>query len=515
MAENEKTYIAIDLKSFYASVECRERKLDCMTTNLVVADKSRTEKTICLAVSPSLKAYGIPGRARLFEVIQKIKEVNEERKAKLPEGVFHELSYNDNVIKKSPYVGVDYIVAKPRMALYMQYSARIYEIYLKYIASEDIHVYSIDEVFMDVTHYLKTYELTPKQLAKKIIKDIQQTTGITATAGIGTNLYLCKIAMDIMAKHIEPDADGVRIAELDEMSYRRYLWGHRPLTDFWRVGRGYAKKLEERGIYTMGDIARCSLGKENDYYNEDLLYRMFGVNAELLIDHAWGYEPVTMDLIKSYRPETNCISSGQVLHCATDFMQAKIVVREMAEQLAMDLVEKKLVTDQIVLTVGYDIDNLKIPEIADHYHGEITVDRYGRSVPKHAHGTGNLDAMTASVSRITETTMGLYERIVNPSLLTRRITLTANHLKDADKVKDEPVYEQLDLFSGGLLYAGQEPAQDTTQQEKERLEKEKHLQEAMLRVKSKYGKNAILKAADLQEGATTIDRNRQIGGHKA
>ena len=376
--------------------------------------------------------------------------------------------------------------------------------------------FSIDEVFLDVTQYLKTYGMTARELASRIATEILEKKGLTATAGIGTNLYLCKIAMDIVAKHMEPDDNGVRIAELDEISYRELLWDHRPLTDFWRVGVGYRKKLEAAGMFTMGDVARCSIGGPGDYYNEDLLYRMFGINAELLIDHAWGYEPVTMDLIKSYRPETNCISSGQVLHCATDFMQAKIVVREMAEQLAMDLVEKKLVTDQIVLTVGYDIDNLKIPEIADHYHGEITVDRYGRSVPKHAHGTGNLDAMTASVSRITETTMGLYERIVDPMLLTRRITLVANHLKDADSVKEETFYEQLDLFSGGFLQTGQkETSRETKQLEKERLEKEKHLQEAMLNVKSKYGKNAILKAADLQEGATTIDRNRQIGGHKA
>ena len=489
-------YIAIDLKSFYASVECVERGLDPLTTNLVVADESRTEKTICLAVSPSLKKYGIPGRARLFEVVQKVKQVNRSRKTGEPE--------------------LSYIAAPPRMALYVEYSTRIYDIYLKYVAPEDIHVYSIDEVFMDVTHYLKTYGMTAYQLAQTIILDVQDHIGITATAGIGTNLYLCKIAMDIVAKHIDADENGVRIAQLDEKSYRKLLWDYRPITDFWRVGPGYAKKLAENGIYTMGDVARCSIGKETDYYNEDLLYKLFGVNAELLIDHAWGYEPVTMDLIKSYRPETNCISSGQVLHCATDFMQAKIVVREMAEQLAMDLVEKKLVTDQIVLTVGYDIDNLKIPEIADHYHGEITVDRYGRSVPKHAHGTGNLDAMTASVSRITETTMGLYERIVDPMLLTRRITLVANHLKDADSVKEEPFYEQMDLFSGGFLQTGQkETSRETKQLEKERLEKEKHLQEAMLSVKSKYGKNAILKAADLQEGATTIDRNRQIGGHKA
>ena len=516
MSDSSHIYIAIDLKSFYASVECVERECDPLTTNLVVADESRTEKTICLAVSPSLKAYGIPGRARLFEVVQKVKQINQERRSRIAGGVFTGKSANAEELKKDPTLELTYIAAPPRMALYMEKSNQIYDIYLKYVAPEDMHVYSVDEVFMDVTHYLKTYQMSARELAEKMIRDVLKETGVTATAGIGTNLYLCKVAMDIVAKHVTPDANGVRIAELDEMSYRRLLWDHRPLTDFWRVGAGYRKKLEAAGMFTMGDVARCSIGGPGDYYNEDLLYRMFGINAELLIDHAWGYEPVTMDLIKSYRPETNCISSGQVLHCATDFMQAKIVVREMAEQLAMDLVEKKLVTDQIVLTVGYDIDNLKIPEIADHYHGEITVDRYGRSVPKHAHGTGNLDAMTASVSRITETTMGLYERIVDPMLLTRRITLVANHLKDADSVKEEPFYEQLDLFSGGFLQTGQkETSRETKQLEKERLEKEKHLQEAMLSVKSKYGKNAILKAADLQEGATTIDRNRQIGGHKA
>ena len=500
------TYIAMDLKSFYASVECVDRGLDPLDTNLVVADASRTQKTICLAVSPSLKAYGIPGRARLFEVLSKLREINALRKVRVPGGRFSGTSTFATELQEHPEWEVGFITATPRMARYLEYSTQIYDIYLKYIAPEDIHVYSIDEVFLDVTQYLKTYGMTARELASKIATEILEKKGLTATAGIGTNLYLCKIAMDIVAKHMEPDENGVRIAELDEISYRELLWDHRPLTDFWRVGAGYRKKLEAVGLFTMGDIARCSIGGVGDYYNEDLLYRMFGINAELLIDHAWGYEPVTMDLIKSYRPETNCISSGQVLHCATDYTQTKIVVREMAEQLAMDLVEKKLVTDQIVLTIGYDIDNLKIPEIADHYHGEITVDRYGRSVPKHAHGTGNLGKMTASVSKITETTMGLYEQIVDPMLLNRRITLVANHLKDADIVKNEPVYEQLDLFSSGLLQ---------TEQEKERLEKEKHLQEAMLRVQSKYGKNAILKAADLQEGATTIDRNRQIGGHKA
>lgn len=509
MAENEKTYIAIDLKSFYASVECRERKLDCMTTNLVVADKSRTEKTICLAVSPSLKAYGIPGRARLFEVIQKIKEVNEERKAKLPEGVFHELSYNDNVIKKSPYVGVDYIVAKPRMALYMQYSARIYEIYLKYIASEDIHVYSIDEVFMDVTHYLKTYELTPKQLAKKIIKDIQQTTGITATAGIGTNLYLCKIAMDIMAKHIQADEDGVRIAYLDEMLYRKQLWNHRPITDFWRVGRGYAKQLEKYGLYTMGDIARCSVGKENEFHNEELLYKLFGVNAELLIDHAWGWEPCTIEDVKSYKPETNSLGSGQVLQCPYTWEKARVVVGEMIELLVLDLVEKELVTNQIVLTVGYDIECIKNPEIRKKYDGSVTTDHYGRKIPKHAHGTANLKEHCSSTKLITEAVLKLYDEIVNKNLLIRRINISANHVINEKDVVKKDDYEQLDLFTD---YEEQAKKKET---EEKQLQREKQIQKAMLEIKKKYGKNAILKGTNLTEGATAIERNEMIGGHKA
>lgn len=513
METSSHAYIAMDLKSFYASVECVDRGLDPLNTNLVVADASRTQKTICLAVSPSLKAYGIPGRARLFEVISKVREVNALRKVRAPGGRFFGKSTFADELQEHPELEVDFVTATPRMARYLEYSTQIYDIYLKYIAPEDIHVYSIDEVFLDVTQYLKTYKMTAEELATTIATEILEKKGLTVTAGIGTNLYLCKVAMDIVAKHIEPDANGVRIAKLDEISYRELLWDHKPLTDFWRVGAGYRKKLEAAGMFTMGDIARCSIGGVGDYYNGDLLYGMFGINAELLIDHAWGYEPVTMDLIKSYRPETNCISSGQVLHCATDFTQTKIVVREMAEQLVLDLVEKKLVTDQIVLTVGYDIDNLKIPGIADRYHGEITVDRYGRSVPKHAHGTGNLGTMTASAVRITDTVMELYERIVDPMLLTRRITLVANHLKEAASVKEEPVYEQLDLFSDGLL--SDDTKEKDMQKEKEHLEKEKHLLEAMLSVKSKYGKNAILKAADLQEGATTIDRNRQIGGHKA
>lgn len=504
------TYIAMDLKSFYASVECVDRGLDPLNTNLVVADASRTQKTICLAVSPSLKAYGIPGRARLFEVISKVREVNALRKVRIPRGEFSGESHFAKELQEHPELEVGFITATPRMARYLEYSTRIYDIYLQYIAPEDIHVYSIDEVFLDVTQYLDTYGMTARELASKIAKEIFEKRGLTAAAGIGTNLYLCKVAMDIVAKHMEPDENGVRIAELNEISYRELLWNHRPLTDFWRVGAGYRKKLEGIGLYTMGDIARCSIGGPQDYYNEELLYKIFGRNAELLIDHAWGHEPVTMDLIKSYRPETNCISSGQVLHCATDFTQAKIVIREMAEQLALDLVEKKLVTDQIVLTVGYDIDNLKTALIAEHYHGEITVDRYGRSVPKHAHGTENLGTMTASVSQIAGATLTLYDRITDPMLLVRRITLVANHLKNADSVKDEPVYEQLELFPGGSRKNPEEKGR-----EKERLLKERNLQEAMLSVKSKYGKNAILKAADLQEGATAIDRNRQIGGHKA
>ena len=359
--EENKTYIAIDLKSFYASVECRERNRDPLTTNLVVADPSRTEKTICLAVSPSLKAYGIPGRARLFEVVQKVREANNIRRRNIPDHHFNGSSDDSTKLGTDPTLQLDYIIAPPRMALYMEYSTRIYDIYLKYIAPEDIHIYSVDEVFMDVTGYLNTYHMTARELAMTMIQDELKTTGITATAGIGTNLYLCKIAMDIVAKHIEPDKDGVRIAELDEMSYRRKLWSHKPITDFWRVGQGYAKKLAEYGLYTMGDVARCSGGKANELYNEDLLYKLFGINAELLIDHAWGYEPCTMEQIKAYKPETNSICTGQVLHCPYDFDKTRLVVKEMTDLMSLDLVDKGLVTDQIVLTIGYDIDNLTDP----------------------------------------------------------------------------------------------------------------------------------------------------------
>lgn len=504
-----KTYLAIDLKSFYASVECMERGLDPMTTNLVVADQSRTEKTICLAVSPSLKTFGIPGRPRLFEVVQKIKNVNAERQRKAPGRKFTGSSYHFAELQSHPELAVDYIVAPPQMAKYMEISTQIYNVYLKHIAPEDIYVYSIDEVFMDVTHYLKTYGLTARELAMRIILDVLKTTGITATAGIGTNLYLCKVAMDIEAKHIPPDENGVRIAELDEMSYRRKLWSHRPLTSFWRVGKGYAKKLESCGIYTMGDVARCSLGKPGDYYNEDLLYKLFGINAELLIDHAWGWEPCTMADIKAYKPESNSIGSGQVLQSPYEFEKAKLVVREMTELLVLDLVEKNLVTNQLTLTIGYDIENLSDPERRKQYHGPVTTDQYGRSIPKHAHGTANLDRYLSSTKLITGAMMNLFDRIVDPKLLVRRITITANRVIDEKAAQRKDEYQQLDLFTD---YKAEEVRQREEQTE---LEREKRMQKAMLDIKHKFGKNAILKGMNLQEGATAKDRNSQIGGHKA
>lgn len=508
MADN-RMYIAIDLKSFYASVECRERKRDPLTTNLVVADKSRTEKTICLAVSPSLKNYGIPGRPRLFEVVQKVKEANNARIWNAPGRTFSGSSDDSEELAKNPALEIDYIVAPPRMAYYMEYSTRIYRIYLKYIAPEDIHAYSIDEVFMDVTHYLATYHMTARELAMTIIQDVLQTTGITATAGIGTNLYLCKIAMDIVAKHIEPDKDGVRIAELDEMSYRRLLWGHRPLTDFWRVGRGYTKKLEEHGLYTMGDIARCSIGKPDEYYNEELLYQLFGINAELLIDHAWGYEPCTMEQIKAYKPETNSICSGQVLQSPYDFDKAKLVVKEMTELMVLELVDKGLVTDQIVLTIGYDIENLTDKNRSRKYKGEVTIDRYGRRVPKHAHGTTNLKKQTSSTHLIINAVTELYDKIVDKNLLIRRISITANRLADEASVNHTEEYQQLNLFTDY-----EELNKKQTEEEAD-LEREKRMQKAMLDIKKKFGKNAIMKGMNLQEGATAKERNAQIGGHKA
>ena len=502
-----KTYIAIDLKSFYASVECRERSRDPLTTNLVVADPSRTEKTICLAVSPSLKKYGLSGRARLFEVIQKVNAANNIRKLKAPNHVFSGSSDDSTELQKNPSLKIDYIIAPPRMARYMEYSTKIYNIYLKYIAPEDIHIYSIDEVFIDVTHYLSTYNMTARELAMTMIQDILDTTGITATAGIGTNMYLCKIAMDIVAKHIEPDKNGVRIAELDEMSYRRLLWNHKPLTDFWRVGRGYSKKLEKIGLYTMGDIARCSIGKSTDYYNEELLYKLFGINAELLIDHAWGYEPCTMEDVKAYKPETNSISSGQVLHCPYEFDKARLVVKEMIDLMALDLVDKGLVTNQIVLTIGYDIENMTDKNRSQSYKGTVTTN--GKKVPKPAHGTTNLPKQTSSTTLITNAVMELYDKIVNKKLLIRRINIVANKLVDEHSVKNANKYEQLDLFTDYEILKKQR------EKENAESEREKRMQNTILDIKKKFGKNAILKGMNLQEGATAKDRNNQIGGHKA
>lgn len=501
---SERSYIAIDLKSFYASVECVERSLNPMTTNLVVADPSRTEKTICLAVSPSLKAYGIPGRPRLFEVVQKVKELNNSRRYYAPAKTFRSSSIQSYELQQDPSLEIDYVTAPPRMQLYMDYSTRIYEIYLKYIAPEDIHAYSVDEVFIDATTYLHTYQMTAHELAKTMIYDILNTTGITATAGIGTNLYLCKVAMDIVAKHMPADKEGVRIAELNERTYRELLWDHTPLIDFWRVGPGYSRKLNQNGMYTMGDIARRSL------VDEDRLYKLFGVNAELLIDHAWGWEPCTIAEIKSYKPENNSLSSGQVLQEPYTNSKARIIIREMTESLALDLVSKGLVTDQVILTVGYDIDNLKNPEIASQYQGEIHMDRYGRAVPKHAHGSSNLTLPTSSARLMIDAVLSIYDRVTDPKLLIRRMTVAANHVVyERDLPKQEFIYEQMDLFTD---YSQKEQEQKELQEE---LEKERSIQQAMLHIKKKYGKNAIFKGTDLQEGATALERNRQIGGHKA
>ena len=509
----DKLYLCIDLKSFYASVECRDRGLDPLDTNLVVADASKSTKTICLAVSPSLKTLGIPGRPRLFEVVQKVKYANYDRLKKHKLNEFSDSSYSAKQLLADPKLAIDYITAPPRMAQYMKYSSEIYKIYLKYIAPEDIHVYSIDEVFMDITNYLPATGLSPHDFAMVIIKDVLKTTGITATAGIGTNLYLAKIAMDIVAKHIPADKDGVRVAQLDEISYRKKLWDHRPLKDFWRVGKGYVKKLEANGLFTMGDIARCSIGPSNQFYNEELLYKMFGVNAELLIDHAWGYEPCTMADIKSYKHEYKSIGSGQVLTDPYPFDKAKLVVREMTDLLVLDLVDKGVVTDQIVLTVGYDVKNLEDPKLRRKYHGEIKTDSYGRKVPKHAHGTANLPMKTSSTKIIMEGVLDLFDRIVNKDLLVRRVNMAANHVILEQEAKAELAKEnhdeQLDFFTN---YQEKEQLE---QQKKLELSKEKQMQQAMINIKKKFGKNAILKGTNLEDGATTITRNGQIGGHKA
>ncbi|MCR5251165.1 MAG: DNA methylase [Lachnospiraceae bacterium] len=474
----EHCYVAIDLKSFYASVECRERGLDPLRARLVVADPERTSKTICLAVSPALKAYGIPGRPRLFEVEQILKNR-----------------------------GVDYIVAPPRMSLYMRYSTEIYQIYMKYVAPEDMHVYSCDEVFLDVTHYLKNSGMSAHELTVTMIRDVLKKTGITATAGIGSNLYLCKIAMDIVAKHIPADEDGVRIAELNERTYREKLWSHTPITDFWRVGHGTARRLAHLGLYTMGDIARYS-----EQY-EDSLYQTFGINAELLIDHAWGWEPCTIQAIKEYRPESNSLGRGQVLQRPYDFDEAAVITREMIDLLSLDLVEKGLVTDQIVLYIGYDVDSLKDPEVRKQYAGEVGRDHYGREVPKHAQGTTNLKMHTASTRLLSDACMQLYESIVNPLLLVRRISVTACRVlpegEGLARNRSESQYKQLDLFSDP------EAEEAESENEAELLAKEKALQLASIAIKKKFGKNAILKGTNLKDCATARERNRQIGGHKA
>ena len=494
-------FIAIDLKSFYASVECVERGLDPLTTNLVVADESRTEKTICLAATPAIKSYGVPGRARLFEVVQKIREANGARRFYAPGHKLEGQSCDAVELSKNPSLAIDYLVAPPRMALYMDYSSRVYGIYLRYIAPRDIHTYSIDEVFINAAPYLAAYKLTARELAMKMIGEVLTETGITATAGIGTNLYLAKIAMDITAKHMPPDKHGVRIAELDERTYRQKLWAHTPITDFWRVGKGYASKLASMGLYSMGDVARKSL----DSQGERDLYRVFGINAELLIDHAWGYEPCTMEAIKSYRPSATSLSSGQVLHCPYTHEQARLIVWEMADQLILDLVAKKLMTNQIVLDIGYDIEN-----IAQGYSGPVHIDHYGRKVPKPAHGTMSLKKHSSSTKELLRETLALYDRIISPPLLVRRITVTMGRLINEDSAaRQKEATVEFDLFSDMEGTAQKEEAARLAE------EKEKSLQHTMIAIKNKFGKNAILKAANLKEEARTIARNSEIGGHKA
>ena len=504
----ERSYIAIDLKSFYASVECRERGLDPLDAHLVVADPTRTDKTICLAVSPSLKAYGIPGRARLFEVVQRAEEVNAARRSRAPGRVFSGSSHFAGELERDPSLALDYIVAPPRMAYYMEYSTRIYKIYLKYAAPEDIHVYSIDEIFLDATDYIRTRGVTAREFAMLIVRDVLETTGITATVGIGTNLYLAKIAMDVMAKRMKPDADGVRIAELDEMSYRRALWDHRPLTDFWRVGRGIAKKLEDNGLYTMGDVARCSVGKRGSGHDEELLYRLFGVNAELLIDHAWGWESCLISDIKAYRPSTRSISTSQVLMTPYDFDKARLIVREMAEQMVLELVDKALVTDLVELYLNYDRISLSDEGLAREYGAQAERDYYGRKAPRAAHGSARLDRYGSSSKQITEAMLALYDSIADKALCVRRVTIAACELEDESFLGRESE-KQLDLFGE------MESAREENAAQKAALEDERKRQRVMLDIKKKYGKNAILKGTNLEKGATARERNRQIGGHRA
>ncbi len=492
----EKTYLCIDLKSFYASVECIERGLDPMKTNLVVADSSRTEKTICLAVTPSLKQYGLSGRSRLFEVVKRVSQVNGERLRRAPNRTFSGESHQSDFLEKDSSLKLTYLVAPPRMAHYMEYSTRIYDVYLKYVSPDDILVYSIDEVFIDLTAYLSYYKKTARELALTIIRDVLATTGITATAGIGTNLYLAKIAMDIKAKKMPADKDGVRIAFLDEQSYRQELWNHMPLTDFWRVGEGSAKRLAGKQMYTMGDIAKASVSP----FGRQVLKKLFGINAKLLIDHAWGYEPCSIAEAKAYIPENRSLNSGQVLSVPYDYEKTRLIVREMTELMALDLVEKRLLTDQMTLTLGYDTEN-----VTKNYRGKIETDRYGRKTPKSAHGTVNLSEMTSSTTLMMEGMMELFQRIADPKLTVRRVTITVNHLVLEKEYQKEPSYEQLNLFT------------DSSEKQKReaQLQKERSLQETTVKLRNRFGKNAVLKGTNLQEGATTIDRNRQIGGHKA
>lgn len=510
----DRKYIAIDLKSFYASVECVDRGLDPLNTYLVVADESRTSKTICLAVSPALKSHGVPGRPRLFEVEQIVNEINATRAMNANLKKLSGKSYAMRLVNQRKDIGIKYYIAKPRMARYIEVSKQIYGVYLRYVAPEDIHVYSIDEVFIDATPYLRTYSMTPKELAMKMISDVLDETGITATVGIGTNLYLAKIAMDIVAKHIEANADGVRLAELDELSYRRLLWGHTPITDFWRVGKGYKKRLASVGIHTMGDVARCSLGGRGDFHNEDLLYKLFGVNAELLIDHAWGVEPCRISDIKAYTPSSNSINSGQVLKEPYNFCEARIVVSEMADALSLDMVEKGLLTDGISLTIGYDVENISDPHRRVRYKGEIIKDGYGRLIPKPAHSSCNLGDYTNSSDVIVRTMLGMYDRIVGKDMFIRRITIVANNvLKSrvvADKVRENSKsVEQISLFDIREDRTKEDSTKNDNSSDEESIAK------AMLKIKKKYGKNAILKGTSYQEGATARERNSEIGGHKA
>ena len=495
----KKTYICIDLKSFYASVECVARGLDPLTTNLLVADVSKTEKTICLAVTPSLKAHGISGRARLFEAVQQVKAANAQRQAKIRGKQFTGSSYDDNELKANPYLAIDYIAAPPRMALYRECSTKIVATYLKYVSMDDIYPYSIDEVFIDATHYLNTYKMNAHDFATMLIRDVLETYGVTATAGIAENMYLCKVALDITAKHIQPDKDGVRIAQLDMMTYRRTLWTHKDLTDFWMVGAATARRLNKLGLFTMGDVARCSI------HSEEMLYREFGKNAVYLIDQAWGREPVDIPTIKSYRPESTSTSAGQVLTRPYTFDETRIIILEMVDKLVLELVEKGLTTDQIVLMVGYDIENLTDPERRAAYKGEITTDHYGRQVPKHARGTANMGKHTSSTRLITEKTIELFERIVDKKLLMRRLTITANHLLSESEAQANAGAEQLTLFD--------DPG-DIEKREGDEA-REKRMQKAVLDIKNRFGPNAIMKGTSYQDAATGIERNRSIGGHKA